>query len=434
MKKYYIEELGCAKNQVDSEQMNSVLIDSGFVPVTRPENAEVIIVNTCGFLEAAVSDNIDRILELSDYKSDNLIKLIVTGCLSERYNTLLIDELPEVDVFLGTGYSDDIVNFINDNANISKFEKKNAELGISLHKYTDKSYAYIKISEGCDNRCSYCIIPSLRGKFRSKSINDIITEAKQLSKLGIKEIILVAQDLSRYGIDNGKFDLITLLNKLGEIEGIEWIRLQYLYPDILTKELFEAIRDNKKIVKYLDIPIQHISDRILKRMNRHTTKKHIIDTISLARNIIPEVSLRTTLMVGFPGETEEDFLELLDFVSKIKFERMGSFIYSDEKDAPSYRLKDKVESIEKYSRHERLLSLQSEISREIRKKNINKVLDVIVDKNIKDGYIGRTKYDSPDVDGLVYVLGKNRKIGSIQKVRIISSNEHDLRGVEHESS
>ncbi len=431
MKSFYIEILGCAKNVADSDQLSALLIDSGFIPLTRPDEAEIIIVNTCGFLEAAVKDSIDSILELSKYKNEKCKKLVVIGCMVERYKNKLIDEIPEVDLFFGTNYYDSVVGHILNTDKGHFFNTTTKILAPTSHKLSGNSYAYIKVAEGCDNRCSYCIIPKLRGRFRSKRLEDILSEARTLAGLGVKEIILVAQDVSRYGLDISS-SIEELLLELNEVDGIEWIRLQYLYPDILTENFFRTIIRCNKVVPYIDVPIQHISDIILNRMNRNTNSVKIRKFLNMAREIIPDISIRTTLITGFPGERETDFNLMLDFLYEQRFDRVGVFTYSDEEMAPSYNLDSKVDDYIKYRRQEKLLMAQSIISMENQSKKLNRVLDVIVDKHTEFGYVGRTKWDSPEVDGVVRVNGERLPIGSINKVIITKTFEHDLEGENYE--
>ncbi len=431
MKSFYIEILGCAKNVADSDQLSAMLIDSGFIPLSEPDEAEIIIINTCGFLEAAVKDSIDSILELSKYKNNKCQKLVVIGCMVERYRDKLVDEISEVDLFFGTNYYKNIVYHILHTDKGHYFDNKSQLLIPTSHKFSNKSYSYIKIAEGCDNRCSYCIIPKLRGRFRSKKTEDIIGEAETLAGLGIREIILVAQDVSRYGLDIDS-SIEELLLKLNDVEGIEWIRLQYLYPDILTEKFFETMKKCEKVVPYIDVPIQHISDIILNRMNRNTNSSKIKEFLNMARRIIPDISIRTTLITGFPGESEADFNLMLDFLYEQRFDRVGVFTYSDESLAPSYKLDKKVDDLIKYKRQEKLLMAQSIISAENQSRKINTVVDVIVDKHTEFGYVGRTKWDSPEVDGVVKVIGEKQPIGTINKVLITKAFEHDLEGKNYE--
>lgn len=424
--KFYIHELGCAKNTDDVNHMKRLLVDQGHLPLDGPQDAEIIIVHTCGFIEAAVSEGIEAILELADYKKINCKKLIVSGCLPERYKDSLLKELPEVDLFLGTSYSHRMDKFIHKNG--SYFDQLNFKLTSFKHLPSEEAYGYLKIAEGCDNHCSYCIIPALRGPMRSKSIEELLEETRNLAQQGVKEIILIAQDLSRYGEDRGEIEILELLEALNNVEGIHWIRLQYVYPDLLDKAFFKKMKDLPKVVPYLDMPIQHASNKILKTMNRHTSQEDLRRVIAMAREILPEIVLRTTVMVGFPGESQEDFNTLLSFVREVTFDKLGVFKYSDEEDAPSHRLLGKISEDIKEERFQKIMDLQREISEEKLTHYVGKIMDVMVDEVYADSWIGRSKGDSPEVDGIVYVSGGGAKIGDILKVRIISSSEYDLTG------
>ncbi|HZK10233.1 MAG TPA: 30S ribosomal protein S12 methylthiotransferase RimO [Clostridia bacterium] len=430
--KFYIHELGCAKNTDDVNHMKSLLVDYGHLPLESPEEAETIIIHTCGFIEEAVSQSIEAILDLADFKEFNCNQLIVSGCLAQRYQESLLKELPEVDLFLGTSYSHRIQEFINKKG--AYFDSLDFNLSTFKHLSANSSYAYVKIAEGCDNFCSYCIIPSLRGPMRSKSIDQIVIEAENLASQGIKEIILIAQDLSRYGEDRGKRQLLELLASLNAIEGIYWIRLQYVYPDLLDEAFFHKLAELSKVVPYLDMPIQHASDSVLRKMNRHTSQEDLRKIITMARQIIPNIVLRTTVMVGFPGESEEDFELLLDFVKEISFDKLGAFKYSDEEDAASYLLPNKISDQIKEERYQRLMNLQKDISEKKLDLCVGKTMDVLVDEIYEDSWIGRTKGDSPDVDGIVYVKGKDVSLGDILKVKIVSNSEYDLIGEVNEST
>lgn len=431
---FYIHELGCSKNTTDVEQMTRVLVDKGHLPLSGPEGATLIIVHTCGFIEAAVTQGIDAILELADYKNSSCEKLIVSGCLPQRYGKSLAEELPEVDLFLGTSFSHRIDEFIHKSSKGVKLGGMTFPLESFKRMEWKNSYAYVKIAEGCDNHCSYCIIPKLRGPQRSRTIASILEEVQQLASLGVKEIILIAQDVSRFGEDRGSLELLPLLEQLNEVQGIEWIRLQYIYPDLLNEDFFKGIRALKKVLPYLDMPIQHASNAILKRMNRHTTKEDLQKIIHLARKILPEVSLRTTVMVGFPGESEEDFQELLDFIQESQFDKLGAFIYSDEEEVASHRLAEKVALPLAQKRFDEVMELQRQISEEKLLTKVGQSLDVLVDEVYEDSWIGRTKFDSPEVDGIVYVPGSGVELGDLCKIRITESSEYDLVGEYDESA
>lgn len=426
-KNIYIETLGCSKNQVDSDRVERFLQAQGFTSVA-PEQADFLILNTCGFIQAAVEESLDRILDLADYKKDEQTKLVMMGCLSQRYQDDLSLELPEVDLFVGTGYLEQMDEVLLNPTKRFYLDQRDAAESTHLFPLVSSpSYSYIKIAEGCDNFCTYCIIPQLRGPFRSRSIESIVREAKEVSAQGIKEIILIAQDTSRYGVDQ-ETSLLELLTELNQVEGIEWIRLQYLYPDILDRTFFETIKQLTKVVPYFDMPIQHVSNPVLKRMNRHTTKENLIEVVSLAREILPEATLRTTVIVGFPGETEDEFQELLSFVKEHPFDKLGAFMYSDEPESASYKLSDKVDQATKQRRLDRLMAVQQAISESLLERRIGQVLEVMVDVGGKKP-IGRTRFDAPEVDGVVDIqTEKKLKKGTIVAVRITDSTEHDLIG------
>ncbi len=430
--KFYIHELGCAKNTDDVNNMKSLLIDQGYLPLSGPHGADYIIVHTCGFIEAAVSEGIEAILELADYKKTSCKSLIVSGCLSQRYQASLIKELPEVDLFLGTSYSHRIDKYIGEKG--SYFDRIDFPLASFSHKEVSKPYEYLKISEGCDNHCSYCIIPKLRGPMRSKTIEDLVKEAEELADGGVKELILIAQDLSRFGQDRGQIEILELLEALNDIEKIQWIRLQYVYPDLLDEEFFLRIAELNKVLPYLDMPIQHASDRILKMMNRHTSQADLRRVIKTARKIIPNIVLRSTVMVGFPGESQEDFQVLKDFVQEQGFDKLGAFVYSDEDEIASFRLADKIPEEVKRQRYDEIMEVQRIVSLEKMSEYVGRSLEVLVDEVYNDSWIGRTKADSPEVDGIVYVAGGGVELGEMIRVRIISNSDYDLVGEIDESS
>lgn len=424
----YLETLGCSKNQVDSDRIERLLQAQGFesVPV---EQAEIILLNTCGFIQAAVEESIERILDLADYKEHHAKKLIMMGCLTQRYKEVLEDELPEVDLFVGTGYLEDLAEIIQHPTRRVYLDQRDApEKGIHFPLVSAPSYSYLKIAEGCDNFCSYCIIPQLRGPFRSRSIESLVREAEEVAAKGIKEIILIAQDTARFGYDTKEGNLLDLLRALHQVDGVEWIRLQYLYPDTLDRSFFEAIAQMPKVVPYFDMPIQHAANSVLKRMNRHTTKEHLIEVIEAAREVLPDAVLRTTVIVGFPGETDAEFDELLNFIQDYPFDKLGAFSYSDEEEAASYKLPGKIDEETKQRRLDRLMHKQSDISEERLSRYVGQTLDVLVDIGGKTP-VGRTKYDAPEVDGVVDVKTDRRlSKGTIVKVKITASSEHDLEG------
>lgn len=439
--------LGCSKNLVDTEIAIGILKEHGMEIVNNPEEAEMIIVNTCGFIDSAKEEAINTLLEMSEYKKKKCKYLIAMGCLVQRYTDELKRSMPEVDLWIrldqyGHFYTD-IENLIN-----NKLENSNKKYG-KLTNYpkeplplptkeqffereisTGENFAYLKIGEGCSNRCTYCAIPFIRGPFISRPEEDIIEEAKLLAKKGIKELIVIAQDTTKYGLDlYGEPRLAQLLRKLCKIDGIEWIRFLYSYPEGIDDELIKAVKEEKKICKYFDIPIQHISNSVLKRMNRKTNKQNIEDVISKIRANIPDVIIRTTVMVGFPGETKEDFNELCEFLKKAKFENLGAFTYSKEDGTPASRLKEQVHYMTKKSRYNKIMQIQQEVSKENLEKLIGKEIKVLVEGITFDEkyYVGRSQYEVPDIDGIVYIKNdKELEIGNFVNCIIVDSNEYDL--------
>ena len=441
-KTVYIETLGCSKNEIDSEIMRSILDKENFDYTTNPENANIIIVNTCGFIEDAKEESIDTIFEMSKYKTEgNLEKLVLAGCLAQRYSEELIEEIPEVDAIMGTGNIRELNDILLESLNSHKIIKNNdinSNYIEEVERLTQSKTAYVRISEGCDNLCTYCIIPKLRGKHRSRKFEDIITEIKSLGNRGVKEIILIAQNTSDYGIDlYGEYSLYKLLDKINTIDQIEIIRLLYLYPDHIDDKLIESIKRNHKVAHYLDIPLQHISNTILKAMNRKTNKEDIEKLINKLRKEIPDIILRTTFILGFPGETEEDFNELYKFIKNIKFDKLGVFSYSREEDTPAYEMKNQIGKTLKQERIDKIMELQKDISETLMKNKIGLKLAVLIEEIVEDGlYIGRSYMDSPDIDGVVYVNSeKDLEIGKFYDVWIKEYMEYDLIGdVVYESS
>lgn len=475
MKKIYIDTLGCAKNEYDSQMLAAALIERGCKLVYDPEEADILIVNTCGFIEDAKRESIDRIFELADAREKD-VKLVVTGCLSERYHKELAEEMPEVDLFFGVNDYDDLPaillsgdkyqgssvanecadirnnnNSINSNSDMYADEsevKTNSEIanfrdrvGNNLDdlRYRKRNfesgsyYGYLKIAEGCNNACSFCAIPSIRGRYRSKRIEDCVREARDMAAAGISELILIAQDTSQYGIDlYGSLKLPELLHELCRIEGIDWIRLMYVYDNGITDELIETIAAESKICNYIDMPIQHVSDRVLKSMRRRSTGASIRETIERLRAGIPDVHIRTTLLVGFPGETEEDMAELVEFLEDMKIDRMGAFAFSDEEGTPSFDLPDKIDEETKEARRNLIMEHQLRISEELNGRKIGRTYEVIVDSKIEDGlYEGRTRYDSPEIDcAVTFRTDDDHAPGDIVKVIITDAFEYDLEGEE----
>ena len=431
-----IVSLGCDKNRLDSEQMLNN-INAEYLIVNNPEAADVIIVNTCGFIEAAKEESINTILEMADYKKNfNCSILVVTGCLSQRYKDELMELIPEIDILLGVNDYKHLNNLIDKFLEIGQ---KSIICNSSTNEITEGDrilttpsyYAYLRIAEGCDNYCTYCIIPKIRGGYRSRKMESIISEAEKLVKSGVKELILVAQDTTLYGIDiYGKKSLSVLINKLSTIKGIRWIRILYCYPEEITDELIDAIAASKEVCKYLDIPIQHINDEVLKRMGRRGRKKDIVSTIEKLRAKVPDIVLRTSLIVGFPGETNEEFNELKQFVSTIKLDKVGVFKYSEEEGTPAALMEQQITKEVKISRESELMLIQMQVSKEINKNKIGKVYDVLVEGKKDDMWFGRNSEMSPQIDGLIYFNSdKIINIGDIIQVKIIDGLEYDLKGV-----
>lgn len=435
----YVESLGCAKNLIDAEIMLGILNKYGYKLTTNKDRADVIIINTCGFIEAAKEESINKIIELGMLKEKGLKLLIVSGCLGERYSQQLMEELPEVDAVIGTGNYHTVVETIHkslEGNRIVKIGNIDDIFDESLPRYqtTPNHMAYLKISDGCDNFCTYCIIPKLRGKYRSRRIESILKEAEDLVAGGVKEIILIAQDTTGYGKDiYDKLMLPELLEKLEEVDGLKWIRILYAYPEKITDELIEVMSKSKKVCHYLDMPIQHCSNSVLKRMNRRTSKEDILDLIEKLRAKMPDIVLRTSLIVGFPGETEGEYQELREFVEAIKFDRLGVFAYSKEEDTPASKLKNQVKAQLKEARRDEIMELQQQISLEKNQLMINRTMDVLVEECLVKGkeYMGRTRGDAPEIDGLVYLQAKRViDIGELVKVKINGALEYDLMGEE----
>ena len=421
--------LGCAKNLVNSEQMLYLLIEAGFTPVPDPDGADAVIINTCGFIDAAKSEAIDTVLEMAELKkSGRLGKIIVTGCLTERYQYTVMQELPEIDAVLGVGSFGDIVETVNkafDGESVSRFGDKNAPIEETPRVIsTGPSWAYLRIAEGCNNFCAFCAIPYIRGRYRSRDMENILDEARELAEHGIKELIVIAQDITRYGTDiYGKRSLAELCRKLSEIDGIEWIRLHYLYPDQFDDELIDEIASNSKIVKYLDIPIQHINNSILKAMNRRGTGDDIRKLFAELRRRIPDVVLRTSLISGLPGEGETEFEELCCFLKEAKIERVGVFPFSPEEGTPAAKMPH-VDYEVAQRRADLIMEIQASVMDEFNASLVGKTLEVLCldyDEN-EQMWVGRSCYDSPDIDGLVFFEGNGGE-GKILDVTITAVSE-----------
>lgn len=429
--------LGCDKNRVDSEIILNNL-NAEYNIVSDMREADVIIVNTCGFIESAKQESIDTVLEMSKYKSEfNCKILIVTGCLTQRYGKELSELLPEVDIMLGVNDYDKLnesikIHFKDNDKKICNFNYSDVKINEGKRIITTPSYtAYVRIAEGCDNFCTYCIIPKIRGRYRSRKIESILDECRDLADKGVKEIILIAQDTTRYGIDlYGSKQLHKLMKCISLIDGIEWIRVLYCYPEEITDEIIDEIAENKKVCDYIDIPVQHISDRILKAMGRKGRKSQIIENINKLRSKVKDIVIRTTLIVGFPGESEGDFKELKDFVKNMKFDKLGVFKYSREEDTPAYSMKNQVPEDIKVQREGEIMLLQQDISKNINELKTGRIYLVIVEGRKDDMYYGRSYEMSPDIDGIIYIKDSNSlEVGSMIKVKITNSFEYDLMGV-----
>ena len=429
--------LGCCKNLVDTEVMLHNLQSAGFEITPNEEEAEMIVINTCGFIESAKQEAIDNILDAAQLKEWGKCRhIIATGCLVERYREEVMRELPEVDALVGIGSLDDIAEAclaVMRGEKYTSFKNKEAAcLGGDRIITTGSHTAYLKVSEGCDNLCTYCAIPLIRGKHRSRTIEDIVAEAKDLEKMGIKEINLIAQDTTRYGLDlYGEYSLARLVRAITEETNIPWIRMLYCYPDKITDELIEELRTNDRLLKYMDIPVQHIADSVLKRMNRHGGKALILEAIDKLRKNVPGIILRTTAMVGFPGETDEDFAELCEFVKDVKFDRFGAFTFSPEEGTAAAEMTDQLDEQVKQDRYDCLMQTQLTVSEEKNAERIGAELTVLCEgfDKIAEIHHGRSYADAPDVDGRVYFRSDRRvEVGEFVKVKITEAMDYDLIG------
>ncbi len=432
--------LGCSKNLVDTEVMLAKLVDAGYQITPEDVDADIIIVNTCAFIESAKKEAIDSILDVAWLKEHrNLKGIVVTGCLAERYQNQIFEEIPEVDAVIGVGSLDRIVGAVDSVAQgrkFSAFDDKNAsKLGGERIVTTPEYTAYLKIAEGCNNCCTYCAIPSIRGKFRSRPMEDIVNEAKELEALGVKELNIIAQDTTRYGQDlYGEYKLAELIRAICDATKIPWIRLLYCYPDKVTDELIAEIRDNDRVVKYIDLPIQHISDKVLRAMNRHGDAALVKSVIQKFKDEIPDICIRTTVIVGFPGETDEDFEELCEYIKEAEFDRLGAFTYSREEDTPAYDFDDQIDEQTKQNRYDIIMREQLHISEAKNEKLIGKKIRVLCEAydSVAEIYYGRSASDAPDIDTKVYfknALGKKRIApGTFIDVEIEEAVDYDLIG------
>ena len=437
-KKILFISLGCDKNLVDSEVMLGILADRGFEMTDTEVDADIIIINTCCFINDAKEESINTILEMAEYKKTGPCKaLIVTGCLAQRYKQEIVDEIPEVDAVIGTSKYDEIFDAVDQALKGSHFldvddlDRLPSVPGKRILT-TGGHYAHLKIAEGCDKHCTYCIIPKIRGNYRSVPMEQLLAEAASLAEQGVKELILVAQETTLYGVDlYGKKSLHILLQELAKIKGIRWIRILYCYPEEIYPELIETIKNEKKVCHYLDMPIQHASDAILKRMGRRTTKAQLKETVSLLRKEIPDIVLRTTLIAGFPGETQEQHEELMEFVDEMEFERLGVFAYSPEENTPAASMQDQIPEEIKEERRDAILELQQEIAFDKAADMVGRTLYAMIEGKVADepAYVARTYADSPDIDGYVFVNTSEMLMsGDFVKVKITGSAEYDLIG------
>ena len=435
-KKVHLISLGCARNRVDSEVMLGSLSEDKWSHTNDPNEADAIIVNTCGFIDKAKEESVETILEAAEYKSQRPdTKVVVAGCLTQRYKGQLAKGFPEIDLFLGTDEFSDIAGLL----------KQDLPKGTVRARRTKYLYdgelpklntlgggaAYVKVAEGCQHRCSFCIIPAIRGPLRSRSIESVVAEAKKLASEGVFEINLIAQDLAAYGRDLGDVDLLMLLKSLVAIDGIEWIRMLYVYPENIDEDFLAFWQKEKKLLPYIDIPMQHGHDDVLKRMNRHVTRKELLETIARVRQVVPGVAIRTSVMVGFPGETHEEFLALKEFIREAKFDHLGCFIYSPEEGTVAGRMKDQVDPSLAQERLDEVMTLQKELSEGLLQKYVGRTLPVLIKGLSEESdllYEGRIAHQAPEVDGVVYINDGQVKPGTIQMVTITEAHEYDLVG------
>lgn len=444
IKKVHFISLGCPKNLVDSEIMAGTLMKDGYSVVSEAEEADTVVVNTCGFIEDSKKESIQKILDMAALKQEGKIKkIVVAGCLTQRYKTDLVEGLPEADLFVGSGEFQNIGTILK---NHDLGEKKNTFFNLPTYLQEEstprvnsqpKHRAYLKISEGCMKRCAFCAIPLIRGNLQSRKLENIVNEAKLLAASGVKELIIISHDFTDYGLDLKRKDPtvkeapVELLRQLAEVEGIKWIRLLYLYPDGITPEMIQLIKSNDKFVKYFDMPLQHVNNDVLKRMNRKMTRQEISEALKLIKTEIPDAVIRTQFIVGFPGETQENFEELLTFIAEQKFDRVGCFQYSPEENTPGGKMDQQVDAETKQKRHDAIMEVQQNISREKHRAFIGKTIEVVVEGLSDETDLllqGRTSQQAPDIDGVVLINDGQANIGEFVKVRITESMEYDLIG------
>ncbi|MDO5714997.1 MAG: 30S ribosomal protein S12 methylthiotransferase RimO [Tissierellia bacterium] len=435
MNRVHFVTLGCSKNEVDSSIMQSVLNKDQFLIEKNPHHADIIIINTCGFIQSAKEESIDTIFEASLYKERGQCKkLLLAGCLAQRYSKELMEEIPEIDGIIGTGNLKDLNAILMDvleNQRVVKADNINDDYLEGYERLNVQVTEYVKISEGCNNHCSYCIIPQLRGRNRSRKIEDIVDEIQYLVANGAREIILIGQNTTDYGIDlYGEYRLADLISEISRIEKLKWIRVLYLYPDHFNDLLIDEFKNNDKLLKYVDIPLQHVSNRVLKGMNRHTDQNHIKNLMHRLRSEIKDIVIRTTFIVGFPGEEESDFRELMDFIKKYPFDKIGVFPYSREEGTKAYEMKEQVPETIKTQRIQSIMKMQSSISKELLEQNIGKVLEILIEEKVAPNeYIGRSVMDAPEIDGITYVHSqKDIQTGDFIPVEIMDALEYDLIG------
>ena len=441
-KNVYFTTLGCSKNDVDTDVMRTILEKKNYNSVYSPDMADIIVINTCGFIESAKEESINEIFEMTQYKSQGDKKILVSGCLAQRYSNELLEQIPEIDGILGTGQIKNIEQYIAQlelGNKVNETGDINADIEEGIFKTNANVSEYVKIGEGCNNFCSYCIIPKLRGRNRSRKIENIYKEVENLAKRGTREVILIAQNTTDYGIDNyGEHSLAKLVNKLEQIEELKWIRVLYLYPDNFTDDLIESFKNNKKLLPYVDIPLQHVNDEVLKNMNRSTNKKDIISLINKLRKEIPNIIIRSTFIIGFPGETNEQFMELVDFLKEMKLDRVGVFEYSREEDTIAYNFDNQIDKKTKSDRKDYIMNVQEKISFENMEGHLGQILEVLVEEINDDVIVGRSYMDSPEIDGVVYINTDekvdNINIGEFVYVKIIDVMEHDMIGELYEFS
>lgn len=434
-KKIGFVSLGCAKNLTDTETMLGILDKAGYSITADPADAQIIVVNTCGFIDSAKEESINTLIEMGQYKDHKCELLVAAGCLAQRYSEEISQQLPEVDIIIGTADYSAIADVINE---YYLGGKKQTVVGdpnrlvsdnLPRIRSTPKYTAYLKIADGCDNHCTYCIIPKLRGKFHSRDEKSILKEARAMASEGVKELILVAQDTAYYGMDSGERRLASLVHSLSQIDGIEWIRLQYCYPENITDELIDEIASNPKVVKYLDMPLQHVSDNVLRRMGRRSRMSEIKALIKKLRSKIPSVVIRTSLIVGFPGETEDDFNTLADFLAEYKLGRVGVFTYSAEEGTPACNFDDQIDESVAQQRRSRLMEIQRDVSASLGAESVGSTISVIIEGYDEDEfcYVGRSSTDTPEVDGIAYVYSENElKAGQIVSAVVVDNDEYDV--------